>query len=794
MNQREQEVVEEQQPELVNQIRDSVDDVCMYLEVNNIITGDDHDTIKAVTTRSAKALTLLHILRDKDEGWTGLMEVLGYLKLDPTRKQIKDRICELYNKSLKSKSQPTTRLKRVDTNLDKLQECLADYIMNETATFKSYWQNFLAVNELEGAYQELEVSEVSAQLKGRLTLDDLMNQPYCEKRTINDYSYLTAQKFQRLFVVTGNAGIGKTTYVHNLAYKWADEDEYLREHFNHVFLVHLGKLGDRSLVQYIAQELNYDQEMIDPLLSSASTLIILDGFDELSMFNQYIESIVTEKQSRRQSKIILTTRSSELHRIKTNHMLVSIGGFTSSAIDHYIDLQITDEGRRNQLKELFANLQPELKCPLFAAILCTLQKVDFQNLKGKMSLYYMLNYYFEHLYNLQHNANENITRENFNDAMFAAGIFEYVTYLNSIVPIGNTFNETDLENAAKFGLLIKRSFVQPTGNWKSDFMLPNIIFFSYYHAFAYKKLLSKFSNNPIGIGTTLLAWTGQNRQAIQGNFVTADAQIDKLSSQDILCNLSDFCDYMFKMLLNPDAAKYDSTVDKYLWQFDIMQTTMKAVLKENYLVFKNILLNSNFYYLLWCMNSKLEIFGCKFFDVFQLGGLIAGVLYTYGENCKEPIFLLSNLNVPQKMCPKIDATMQNVCTLTFSHCSLSSTILLTIGSLENLTKLRIRYCNLDDFDCAMFQDSLQNQPQKYYKVLRKISFDASAIKCVSILTNGTLNTQINRIEVVITNVDYNMLASCLHNVQYVHRLTLKFAPRWLQKANAADTNMQKRLL
>lgn len=182
----------------------------------------------------------------------------------------------------------------------RLQEILKSNILQECASVREVWQQLLPDVEFKTVYQTLQI--VSG---------DLLNLKF-----INNYEYLLSED-ARVFVIEGDAGSGKTTYVNRLAHDWALSDSLLKSAFDFVILVPIGKVYRQfdSIYRYIQAVSGLTlKETFEKIVCNVRTLLIIDGYDEdtrnLNNVDEIMKGIIDNEQIIIKCKVIIMTRGS----------------------------------------------------------------------------------------------------------------------------------------------------------------------------------------------------------------------------------------------------------------------------------------------------------------------------------------------------------------------------------------------------------------------------------------------------------------------------------------------------
>ena len=115
----------------------------------------------------------------------------------------------------------------------------------------------------------------------------------------------------RNILIQSVAGGGKSTLCNRLAYLWANNSAEIQrlDNFDLVFLIKVNLIqpDDKSIYDYITNELLPDVDNISDVIKDLKMLFIVDGYDELRGKENVIDDLVA-KHVCPQSTVILTTR------------------------------------------------------------------------------------------------------------------------------------------------------------------------------------------------------------------------------------------------------------------------------------------------------------------------------------------------------------------------------------------------------------------------------------------------------------------------------------------------------
>lgn len=189
-------------------------DVYQYLYTTGCITKNHYDTLESRGRGNTQTIELIEIVQRIDDGWDNFIKALKHSK--------QSNLANLLNDSLATA--PVFAYKTL------LIESLTKLLLKETEPIRKFWSDILHVTELKNAYQPLQLVE-----KDRY---NAIKSDFTET-----YDYLWMQiDIVRVFIIEGDPGTGKTTYVCRLVQMWVDGLADLQNHFNCIFLIPLRKL------------------------------------------------------------------------------------------------------------------------------------------------------------------------------------------------------------------------------------------------------------------------------------------------------------------------------------------------------------------------------------------------------------------------------------------------------------------------------------------------------------------------------------------------------------------------
>ena len=143
----------------------------------------------------------------------------------------------------------------------------------------------------------------------------------------------------RNILIQSVAGGGKSTLCNRLAYLWANNSAEIQrlDNFDLVFLikVNLIQLDDRSISDYINNELLSDVGDICDVIKDLRMLFIVDGYDELRGNKKVVEDLLA-KHVYPQSTVILTTRYGQTPALKYFSNGFGIAGLSSDDVQTFL--------------------------------------------------------------------------------------------------------------------------------------------------------------------------------------------------------------------------------------------------------------------------------------------------------------------------------------------------------------------------------------------------------------------------------------------------------------------------
>lgn len=187
---------------------------------------------------------------------------------------------------------------------------------------------------------------------------------------------------QKVIVIEGAPGIGKTTIANEICRNWANNTSFTE--FLHVVyiplqspLLQLAESID-DLIKYYG-EFTLDLKFISDSLGK-DVLFILDGWDELRKScrddEMFYPNFIRGKYLPNCSIIITSRQSAVLEIRKDSNRLLTIVGFTEEQVKQFIRLNLED-GAEELIQELknFPNVMSTCYVAINLAIICFVYKV-----------------------------------------------------------------------------------------------------------------------------------------------------------------------------------------------------------------------------------------------------------------------------------------------------------------------------------------------------------------------------------------------------------------------------------
>ena len=236
----------------------------------------------------------------------------------------------------------------------------------------------------------------------KVKMEDLYTRLRIEKHTIKSQRTLKAElaDYKKLFrnldknrmiLIKGNPGIGKTTFSRKMIHDWAN-NKWTEPELNSIILMFLITLKyidrDQSIENMIKQqhkclELNKDitTDILTEILMKCGKecLVILEGYDEIpDNFNKNLQ-LVVENRSYRNCHFLITSRPNAVESLE-DHMssIASIGGFSKENTRKYIEKVIEDETKWEAAFKYTENsaIEDMWRYPILVLFLCLLVNWD----------------------------------------------------------------------------------------------------------------------------------------------------------------------------------------------------------------------------------------------------------------------------------------------------------------------------------------------------------------------------------------------------------------------------------
>ena len=143
----------------------------------------------------------------------------------------------------------------------------------------------------------------------------------------------------RNILIQSVAGGGKSTLCNRLAYLWANNSAEIQrlDNFDLVFLIKVNLIqpDDKSIYDYINNELLSDVDNICEAIKNSRMLFIVDGYDELRGQKAVVEDLLA-KHVCPQSTVILTTRYGQTPALKYFSNGFGITSFSSDDVQTFL--------------------------------------------------------------------------------------------------------------------------------------------------------------------------------------------------------------------------------------------------------------------------------------------------------------------------------------------------------------------------------------------------------------------------------------------------------------------------
>ena len=135
------------------------------------------------------------------------------------------------------------------------------------------------------------------------------------------------------------AGGGKSTLCNRLAYLWANNSAEIQrlDNFDLVFLIKVNLIqpNEKSIYDYINNELLPDVHNICDVIKDLRVLFIVDGYDELSGKDDVVEDLLAKRVCP-QSTVILTTRYGQTPALKYFSNSFGITSLSSDDVQSFL--------------------------------------------------------------------------------------------------------------------------------------------------------------------------------------------------------------------------------------------------------------------------------------------------------------------------------------------------------------------------------------------------------------------------------------------------------------------------
>ncbi len=212
------------------------------------------------------------------------------------------------------------------------------------------------------------------------------------------------QKPVSKLIIIGRAGIGKTTLMQYIAYKWGEGHKSDYNRFDYLFQIRLKDLLDDEWRQnYGRDELNQNplacfihahldrdfrsefklEDIVTAISDQEKVLLLLDGYDEAAVriaSNNLASDIFN--QALKYQNIIMTSRPNVLSdKVSSNfERVIENAGLDEKGIESYIDINFTGSDQLKLELKLFLLQNPVVKSmcntPINVAILCLVWAKD----------------------------------------------------------------------------------------------------------------------------------------------------------------------------------------------------------------------------------------------------------------------------------------------------------------------------------------------------------------------------------------------------------------------------------
>ena len=263
----------------------------------------------------------------------------------------------------------------VDSTLKVIQEVLYDHYQNVIG-----WLQPLAWNEsfrihIKHIYTNLEM--ITQTQEGLVT----KTEPLASYSDI--FQGRTGHPIPRRILIEGKAGVGKSTFVSELAYDWACQSTNL-EQFKLVLLIELKQtkgstLKEAIFAQLFPRDFCFSAEKLFQYISAhqEGVLFILDGYDEINPSElRDVQDLITGKILRN-GTVLVTSRPGKGSRIHWfMDLRIKITGFNTEDMHEFVLKYFQDnpESAKSLIAELEMHpvAQDIARIPLTAVLLCAM--------------------------------------------------------------------------------------------------------------------------------------------------------------------------------------------------------------------------------------------------------------------------------------------------------------------------------------------------------------------------------------------------------------------------------------
>ncbi|GAA3623149.1 NACHT domain-containing protein [Flavivirga jejuensis] len=357
-------------------------------------------------------------------------------------------------------------------------------------------------------------------------------------------------------IISGNPGVGKSTYARWLCYKWAKSNNY-KEVKKTVIYIQLRDLNFKKknfILNYINDNYFSNNNLkIKSLNLFPKLLLILDGFDEISINDRLKLSSGVETYN----YILLSRPYGLIQHNFSYDFAVQIDGFNSNCIQNYISKLIEDEDQEKELNKLIEKnkiLKEYANTPLMLSYIVLIYKVS-SNVKEDLSSIQSVYELQEKVFNwiLDYGEKKQTIDARYIEAMKnKANEFAYLMLINKKFSyIGNTSD--DFRSVAEFlsaaGLGSHKRVHTNSLEWKFTF---NTVTFQEFLSAQYLESKKLNYEAIIYLVTDSFFW----------NFCIMI--IGMLSKNEVLAKnmeqkqqlLTDTLEYVYKMFAKEDSAKF----------------------------------------------------------------------------------------------------------------------------------------------------------------------------------------------------------------------------------------------